>query len=80
MTHKDTTNNAQSFWANLDGDKLKEVGYQEKDMDLVGKKKDQSITTKEIILCDEKWVAFYEDGVMMAFYKEQDIPKKLRNY
>ena len=79
MTHKGITNSAQSFWASLDGDKLKKVGHQEKDMDLVGKKKDQSITTKEIILCDEKWVVFYEDGVMMAFYKEQDIPKKLRN-
>ena len=78
MTHKTTMNNAQSFWESLDGDKLKEVGYQERNMDLVGKRKDQFITTKEIILCDEKWVAFYEDGVMMAFYKEQDIPKRLK--
>ena len=70
MTHKDTTNNALSFWESLDGDKLKEVGYQEKDMDLVGKRKDQSITTKEIILCDGKWVAFCEDGVMIASYEE----------
>ena len=41
MTHKDTTNNAQSFWESLGGDKLKEVGYQERNMDLVGKRKDQ---------------------------------------
>ena len=36
------------------------------------------VTMKKVMICGEKWVAFYEDGVMIAAYKETDVPNKMK--
>ena len=33
---------------------------------------------KKVMICGEEWVAFYEGGVMIAAYKETDVPNKMK--
>ena len=36
------------------------------------------VTMKKVMICGEEWVAFYEGGVMIAAYKETDVPNKMK--
>lgn len=36
------------------------------------------MTVKKVKIFGEEWVAFYEDGVMIAFYNVNDVPNKMK--